>query len=72
MARTSLEHSFLPGASLWAKPDSFTTINVACAGQIPGSSTPSSRCRAFLQANEKAAEQWELERRYRAFEAEQH
>jgi adenosine deaminase len=72
MARTSLEHSFLPGNSLWAKPDTFTTVNSACTGQIAGSGTPSSRCRNFLDANEKAAEQWDLERRFNAFEAEQH
>jgi adenosine deaminase len=72
MARTSLEHSFLPGNSLWAKPDNFTTVNSACTGQIAGSGAPSSRCRTFLDANEKAAEQWDLERRYHAFEAEQH
>jgi adenosine deaminase len=72
MARTSLEHSFLPGDSLWAKPDRFAAVNTACAGQLPGADAPSSRCRAFLDANEKAAEQWQLEHRYRAFEAAQH
>jgi adenosine deaminase len=72
MARTSLEHSFLPGASLWAKPDSFAAVNAACVGQMPGADNPSSRCRDFLDANEKAAEQWQLEHRYRVFEAAQH
>jgi hypothetical protein len=26
-------------------------------------------CKSFLDANEKAAEQWELERRFREFDA---
>jgi adenosine deaminase len=72
MARASLEHSFLPGVSLWAKPDSYVALNPACAGQSSGAEGPSSRCRAFLDANEKAAEQWQLEHRFRLFEAEQH
>lgn len=69
MARTSLEHSFLPGTSLWAREDDFSRVNPACSGQEPGTATPSSRCQKFLQASEKAAEQWELERRFRAFES---
>ena len=68
MARTSLEHSFLSGASLWAQADDFTRVNTACAGQSVGSTTPSARCSDFLKANEKAQEQWQLERRYQAFE----
>ena len=69
MARTSLEHSFLPGASLWAQPDQFTVVNAACAQQPLGSENPASRCATFLQANEKAAEQWQLEHRYKVFES---
>ncbi len=68
MARTSLEHSFLPGASLWAQPDVFTAINPACAAQPLGGANPTSKCLAFLQSNEKAAEQWQLEHRYQLFE----
>jgi adenosine deaminase len=67
-ARTSLEHSFLPGASLWAQPDDFTRVNSACASQIPGSTNPTQRCVDFLKSSEKAAEQWELEHRYQLFE----
>jgi adenosine deaminase len=67
-ARTSLEHSFLPGASLWAQPDDFTRANSACASQIPGSTNPTQRCVDFLKSSEKAAEQWELEHRYQLFE----
>ncbi|WP_158941696.1 adenosine deaminase [Granulicella sp. S190] len=68
-ARTSLEHNFLPGASLWQQPDVFTKTVPACAGLPLGSEKPSSNCLSFLQANEKAAEQWELEHRYERFES---
>ncbi|HEY2039091.1 MAG TPA: adenosine deaminase [Edaphobacter sp.] len=69
MARTSLEHSFLSGANLWAAPDEFTSVNPACASQPLGSEKPTSKCAEFLQANEKAAEQWQLEHRYQVFES---
>ena len=69
MARTSLEHSFLPGPSLWQRPDSFTRTNIACASQPLGAEKSSTKCQAFLKSSEKAAEQWELEQRYRIFES---
>jgi adenosine deaminase len=69
MARTSIEHSFLPGESLWEKPDVFTRTKAACAGQKLGSESPTATCTAFLKANQKAAQQWELERRFAAFES---
>jgi len=69
MARTSLEHSFLPGESLWAKPDDFTRVKAACAGQAAGTELPGAKCQVLLKSSERAAEQWELERRFAAFEA---
>jgi adenosine deaminase len=69
MARTSMEHSFLPGESLWAKPDDFSRMKAACAGQALGSASPTATCAALLNSSERAAEQWELERRFAAFEA---
>ena len=69
MARTGLEHSFLPGDSLWAAPDSFAAVNAACRGVKLGAGEPGATCKAFLAGSEKAAEQWELERRFLAFEA---
>ena len=69
MVRTSLEHSFLPGASLWSAPDAFTQAAAACAQDAPGADKPSSACADFLKSSEKAREQWELERRFRAFES---
>ena len=69
LARTGMEHCFLPGASLWAALDVFTTPAAACKGQVIGNEKPASGCKTFLDGNEKAAAQWELERRYRVFEA---
>jgi adenosine deaminase len=71
-ARTSLEHSFLHGASLWTTPDDFARRNSACAAPITATSQPSTACSAFLSANEKAAAEWELERRFVLFEASVH
>ncbi len=68
LARTGLEHSFLPGASLWAAPDAFTAPASPCKNQLLGADIPLGACVAFLAGSEKAAAQWELERRFLAFE----
>ncbi len=70
-ARASIEHSFLPGASLWQKPDVYTQTVPACAGQPLGTANPTPKCLSFLQSSEKAAEQWQLEHRYDQFESGQ-
>jgi adenosine deaminase len=70
MARSGMEHNFLPGPSLWAAPDVFTTPVDPCKSQPLGSSQPSGSCKSFLDGSEKAAAQWELERRFLAFEAQ--
>ncbi|MGH9714494.1 MAG: adenosine deaminase family protein [Candidatus Acidiferrales bacterium] len=69
MVRTSLEHSFLPGASLWREQDVFTRTAAACSGNSPGVEKLPSSCANFLQSTEKAKQQWELERRFAEFEA---
>jgi adenosine deaminase len=69
MVRTGLEHNFLPGASLWREPDVFTRTAVACAPEMAGAARPSAPCASFLKSSEKAWQQWELERRFREFEA---
>jgi len=69
MVRTSLEHSFLPGASLWNAPDAFTRVVSECLEDSLGADKFSPRCADFLGSNKKAGQQWELERRFRAFEA---
>jgi adenosine deaminase len=70
MARTSLDHSFLPGSSLWAETRRFGRAAQGCRLAVPGTGTPSQECVSFLDRNEKAREEWALERRFRAFEAE--
>jgi adenosine deaminase len=69
MVRASLEHSFLPGASVWSSRDVFTKPVVACAQEKLGDDRPSSACATFLKSSEKAQQQWELERRFNAFES---
>jgi adenosine deaminase len=69
MARAAFEHAFLPGESLWASPDDFTRRKAACAAPITISSKPAPACEALLKSSDKAADQWELEQRFAAFEA---
>ena len=69
LARTGMEHSFLPGDSLWAAQDVFIAPATACKAQPLGAEKPTPACMKFLDKNEKAAAQWELERRFRVFEA---
>ncbi len=68
MARTVVDHAFLPGTSLWTGPDVFVDGPV-CASSVLGGPSPTPGCAAFLAANQKAALQWRLEAQFRAFEA---
>ncbi len=70
MARASLEHAFLPGSSLWSRQDHYTTPVAACARQPLGGDKPTTACRSFLNANPRAAQQWDLEHRFQVFEAQ--
>ena len=70
MVRTGLEHTFLPGVSLWHAQDSFEQTVSACAKDSLGSEKPSPACSSLLKSSEKATQQWELERRFRQFESE--
>jgi adenosine deaminase len=70
MVRTGLEHSFLPGDSLWEQPgpwETYTHPRAACRNQL-GREQASGACASFLQASEKARQQFELERRFQLFE----
>lgn len=69
MARTGMEHDFLPGESLWRAPDSFGELVAACASDSLGAEKPSGKCADFLAHSDKARAQWELERRFGAFES---
>jgi adenosine deaminase len=70
MVRTSIEHSFLPGASLWKQslPETLDKPVEACAGQL-GQENPSGACAELITQSEKAQQQWELEHRFHTFEA---
>jgi len=67
MARESLEHSFLPGYSIWAEVKT-RQASAACRSDHLSDSTVSPGCRKFLDANEKARLQWKLEQDFAAFE----
>jgi adenosine deaminase len=69
MVRTGIEHSFLPGDSLWQQRDNYTGVVAACAGQTLGADDPKEKCSAFLKSSDKASEQWQLEYRFRVFES---
>lgn len=69
MVRNSLEYSFLPGASLWQEKGAYDRAVAGCRSDVPSTDKPSPSCTAFLGASEKAQQQWELERRFREFEA---
>jgi adenosine deaminase len=70
LARTGMEHSFLPGASLWASEDVFTTPAEPCRGQTLGAAMPTGACKTFLDGSQKATAQWEQERRFHVFEGQ--
>ena len=67
MARTSLEHSFLTGASLWSDARKFTPVR-ECVGERP-TTVPNPACTKFLNGSEKAREEWRLEHRLADFES---
>jgi adenosine deaminase len=69
LVRNSIEYSFLPGASLWDDRGGYGRFVPACLTEDPGKSEPSPPCASFLTGSEKAAQQWELERRFRDFES---
>ena len=72
IARTGVEKSFLPGASLWENASAMVPV-AACASSdptaVPAAWSPA--CQAFLAQSQRAAQQWKLERKLAAFEAAQ-
>lgn len=67
VARTGMQVTFLPGASLWKNLALGTPVD-ACANDKPGVDTPSKSCRQFLAASPKATEQWRYEKQIAQFE----
>jgi adenosine deaminase len=69
MARDSLEHAFLPGASLWAAPENFTMVS-PCSTERMGAERQSAACGNFLAASERARLEWKEETEFSRFEAQ--
>jgi adenosine deaminase len=67
MARLSLEHSFLAGASLWQDASSFRRV-AACSSEPSLSVTPPPACAKFIGGSDRAHAQWELEKEFAEFE----
>jgi hypothetical protein len=67
MARTSMEHSFLPGRSVWSDHRTFKRAP-PCAADDPVAGRYSTNCMTFLDANAKADAEWMLERQFEIFE----
>jgi len=73
MARTSLEHAFLSGDSLWQQHDVFAVMHRGCIAPKPtATGDPTPGCDAFLKTSQRAQQQWELERRFAVFESRVH
>lgn len=67
MARTSLQHAFLPGGSLWADAKKFVPVP-QCAKAISKANDRSTACKQYLAASEIARLQWKLEQEFKSFE----
>jgi adenosine deaminase len=65
MARQSLEHSFIPGESLWQS--GFHMVS-QCASDRPADAKISAACQKLLDSSEKARVQWQLEKQFADFE----
>lgn len=68
MARTSLEYAFVSGESLWGNAHTFEKMAPQCRPDDLDSQAIALTCREFLDGNEKANLQWELEKTFRSFE----
>jgi len=69
MARTSLQHAFLQGGSLWADARKFIRVP-QCSRDISMTSEASNACKQYLAASEKARLQWKLEEEFKSFETQ--
>ena len=70
LARNSLEHAFVPGASLWTTVGT-PVADCAATDTMALGDTPNATCAAFLATSERATLQWDLESRFLAFESQQ-
>jgi hypothetical protein len=68
MVRDSLEHAFVPGASLWRAPEQFSPAP-ACKGEPMDGPPKAASCRHLLARSERAALEWREEIELNRFEA---
>ncbi|MGA9567655.1 MAG: adenosine deaminase [Candidatus Korobacteraceae bacterium] len=66
MARTSLEHAFISGSSLWSDGKTFAPMK-DCSAILSGASA-SAACQKLLDSSEKAGLQYKLEQQFSEFE----
>jgi adenosine deaminase/adenosine deaminase CECR1 len=69
MARASLEHSFIPGDSLWSDGRALRRAAV-CAEDRAAGDRVSEKCEKLIGASERAGVQWQLEKAFAEFERE--
>ena len=67
LVRDSLDHSFLPGSSLWSAPERFT-MAASCSGEHLSPEPVSAGCRRFLDGSQKARIEWKEEVELNRFE----
>jgi hypothetical protein len=67
MARASLEHSFIPGDSLWSDGRALRRA-AACANDKGSGERVSGKCQKLIGASERARVQWRLEKGFAEFE----
>jgi hypothetical protein len=67
MARASLEHSFIPGDSLWSDGRALRRA-AACSDDGLSGDRVSEKCEKWIRANERARVQWQLEKAFAEFE----
>jgi hypothetical protein len=67
MARASLEHSFIPGDSLWSDGREMRR-SAACGDDKAFGDRVSGTCQNFISTNERARVQWQLEKAFAEFE----
>jgi hypothetical protein len=67
LARASLEHSFIPGDSLWSDVRELRR-GAACEEQTTSGDRVSEKCEKLMDANERARVQWQLEKAFVEFE----
>src|SRR5271157_4686785 len=67
MARESLEHSFIPGDSLWSDGRELRLATACADDKVPGDRV-SGKCQKMIGASERARVQWQLEKAFAEFE----